>query len=167
MMKSNKRPALFAAVALAALGLSCASASSLAQSGGADIGTRVMDIVFTELEKQIMSDYYGIRTGRDGDGDTRAPDREQKAKKGKKNKKQKGLPPGLARKKSLPPGLARQLERKGTLPPGLAKRDLPGALTTALPDPWPGTERKVVDNDIVLLQKGTELILDVLRDVIR
>ena len=58
------------------------------------------------------------------------------------------------------------LERKGKLPPGLAKRELPRRLDNHLPDPWPGTERKIVGNDVVLLEKGTDLILDVLRNVV-
>lgn len=151
-----------------------------AQSSGKVLTSQVANVVFTELEKQIMEEYFGVRRRGSYEernertyerGDDRRDDR-RKSKKSKKFKnkgkkgKNRGLPPGLAKKKQLPPGLARQLERKGTSPPGLAKRDLPKRLNATLPDPWPGTERKIVDNNVVLLQKGTDLILDVLRDVV-
>ena len=96
-------------------------------------------------------------------GDRTKDKKAKRHKKGKGNKR--GLPPGLAKKKRLPPGFARQLERKGKLSPGLAKRELPRRLDNHLPDPWPGTERKIVGNDVVLLEKGTDLIFDILRDV--
>ena len=144
-----------------------------AQGGGKELTKRVVDVVFSELERQIMSDYFGKNRVSVEEEDARSDRREGDRKKGKKAKKRgkdkdkkRGLPPGLAKKKRLPPGLARQLERNGTLPPGLAKRDLPPRLEASLPDPWPGTERKIVDNNVVLLEKGTNLILDVLRDVV-
>lgn len=158
---------------MAAIALLLFSATAgQAQSGG-DLPTRLMNVVFTELERQIMTDYFGVERSperEDGASEDRdRGDRKQtkKAKRHKKGKgKKRGLPPGLAKKKRLPPGLARHLERRGKLPPGLAKRELPQRLETTLPDPWPGTERKIVGNDVVLLEKGTDLILDVLRDVI-
>ncbi len=136
-----------------------------AQGGGKELTKRVVDVVFSELERQIMSDYFGKNRVSAEEEDARSDRREGDRKKGKKAKK-RGLPPGLAKKKRLPPGLTRQLERDGTLPPGLSKRDLPHRLEASLPDPWPGTERKIVDNNVVLLEKGTNLILDVLRDVV-
>ena len=39
---------------------------------------------------------------------------------GKKNNKNSGLPPGLAKKDKLPPGLRKQLDETGALPSGLA-----------------------------------------------
>ena len=88
--------------------------------------------------------------------------KQKKAKRGKG--KNKGMPPGLAKRESLPPGLARQLEKNGKLPSGLAKRDLPSDLESKLPPPPEGTEREVVDNDIVLIDKAKGTILDILRD---
>ena len=90
----------------------------------------------------------------------------KKAKKAKKGKQGKGLPPGLARKESLPPGLAMQLEKNGTLPPGLAKRDLPDDLASKLPPPE-DSERVIVDNNVVLIEKATGKILDIIKDVIK
>jgi hypothetical protein len=76
------------------------------------------------------------------------------------------LPPGLAKKESLPPGLAKQLEKNGTLPPGLAKRSLPEGLEKKLPPTSKGQERIIVGGDVVLLEKATGKILDIVRDVV-
>lgn len=81
------------------------------------------------------------------------------------NRRQKGMPPGLAKRDSLPPGLAKQLERNGRLPPGLEKRDLPEGLDRLLPPRGHGQERVAVDNDVLLIETATGLILDILRDV--
>ena len=91
--------------------------------------------------------------------------------KGKKDKdkskgKSKGLPPGLAKRDQLPPGLQRQLERNGRLPAGLAKRDLPADLMSRLPQRADTQEVTVVEGDVVLLDKATGVILDVIKDVV-
>lgn len=112
---------------------------------------------FSELEKQIIEKYFKNKkheTTATGEGNNK-----------KKNKK-KGLPPGLAKKEKLPPGLAKQLERNGTLPPGLAKRDLPADLRTELPAPVEGLERTIVDNAVVLVEKATGRIVDIIKDVV-
>ena len=83
-----------------------------------------------------------------------------------RGKGNKGLPPGLAKRKSLPPGLQKQLERNGKLPPGLQTRQLPDELWAKLPPAQPGTERVIADNDVVLLDKATGVVLDILRDVV-
>ena len=76
------------------------------------------------------------------------------------------MPPGLAKKEKLPPGLAKQLEKNGTLPPGLAKRNLPADLESELPDPVEGLERTIVDNAVVLVEKATGRIIDIIQDVV-
>ncbi len=76
-----------------------------------------------------------------------------------------GLPPGLAQRQ-LPPGLQKHIERTGRLPPGLEKRRLPGDLRALLPV-RSGQDYRVVGNDIVLIEIATELILDVMKDVLR
>ncbi len=111
---------------------------------------------FSELEKQIIEKYF-----KSSKSETRTTDSNSK----KKNKK-KGLPKGLAKKEKLPPGLAKQLERNGTLPPGLAKRDLPADLSSELPDPLDGLERTIVDNAVVLVEKATGRIVDIIKDVV-
>ncbi len=133
---------------------------STSSSADVDITKAVIDKAieggFTELEKQIIDKYFKKTN-------TETKSNETKSK--KKNKK-KGLPPGLAKKEKLPPGLAKQLEKNGTLPPGLAKRDLPADLQTELPDPVEGLERTIVDNAVVLVEKATGRIIDIMKDVV-
>lgn len=76
------------------------------------------------------------------------------------------LPPGLAKREELPPGLARQLRERGTLPPGLAKRDLPEDLDSRLPEPEPDEQRVIVDDDVVLIDKTTQEIIDIIEGVV-
>jgi len=102
---------------------------------------------FLAEERRIIEDYYH---------------------KGKKSKK-KGLPPGLAKRGGdLPPGLQKKLDRDGKLPPGLQKRlePLPTDLDRrlpGLPDYW---ERVILERDIVLIDRRTNRILDIIEDVI-
>ena len=78
----------------------------------------------------------------------------------------KGLPPGLAKKRRLPPGLRKRLAKHGSLPPGLAKREIPADLDTRLPPPPPGTERVIVGGDVALVDIATNVVLDILYDVV-
>ncbi len=111
---------------------------------------------FTELEKQIIDKYFKKANTETNTNET----------KNKKKNKKRGLPPGLAKKEKLPPGLAKQLEKNGTLPPGLAKRDLPNDLKSELPKPVEGLERTIVDNAVVLVEKATGRIIDIMKDVV-
>ena len=104
----------------------------------------VLGIVFSEIERQLIRDYFHDVQGSG-----------------------KGLPPGLAKRESLPPGLQKQLVRNGALPPGLQAKALPGDLVTRLPKRGPGYDRVVVGNDVLLIRSGTRIILDVLKDVLR
>ncbi|MEX0814383.1 MAG: hypothetical protein WD014_01795 [Dongiaceae bacterium] len=146
---------IFALTATVAIG----AAPAPAQEGGAP-GSQgvtqgdptIADLVLTEIEKRIIRDYY--RGAPDGHDDGAG------GQKGAKDKS--GLPPGLAKKDTLPPGLAMQLERNGTLPPGLAKRGLPDDLRARLPRrPW-GQNLVIVDDKVLLIERATDLILDVL-----
>ena len=104
-------------------------------------------IRFTTEERQIIYDYYHH---------------------GKKAKK-KGLPPGLAKRGgNLPPGLQRKLERDGQLPPGLQKRlePLPTDLSYRLPRLPEHWERVIVERDIVLIDRRTNRVLDIIEDII-
>ena len=92
--------------------------------------------------------------------------KKDKGNKGHGNGKSKGLPPGLAKRDTLPPGLQRQLEKNGRLPAGLAKRDLPSDLAAKMPKRDSSQEVDVVGNDVVLVDKATGVILDVLKDVV-
>jgi len=73
------------------------------------------------------------------------------------------LPLGLAKKDRLPPGLEKQLVRNGTLPPGLQKRlyPAPAELESQLPPPPPGCAHVLVGGNLVLLNRKTNLIVDV------
>jgi len=109
--------------------------------------------VFGVKEKAIIKEYFGRK--------------ETKNIHHQKKGKSKKFPPGLDKKKTLPSGLAKHLEKHGVLPPGLAKRDLPEDLRSLLPVSRKGTHRVIVDNDVVLIEKGTEIILDILTDIVK
>jgi hypothetical protein len=79
--------------------------------------------------------------------------------------KHKGLPPGLSKKGKLPLGLQKQLKKKGQLPPGLAKRYLPNELENRLSPIPRGYVRLKVGGDIVLMNKKTEVIVDIINDI--
>jgi len=84
-------------------------------------------------------------------------------------RKHKGLPPGLAKRGgNLPPGLQKQLDKNGRLPPGLQKRlePLPGDLEARLPGLPPYWERVIFERDIILVDRRTERILDIIENVI-
>lgn len=80
-----------------------------------------------------------------------------------------GLPPGLAKRGgNLPPGLQKKVRRNGTLPPGLQKRlrPFPSALEeqlTRIPRSW---ERAILGASIILLDRRTGKILDLIEDVV-
>jgi len=80
------------------------------------------------------------------------------------------LPPGLAKRGgNLPPGLEKHLERNGTLPPGLQKRiePCPEELERQLP-PLPAEyQRAVIGVHVVILNRNTNVIVDIMKDVVR
>ena len=86
-----------------------------------------------------------------------------------KKSKKKGLPPGLAKRGgNLPPGLQKKLDRDGKLPPGLQKRlePLPTDLDhrlPRLPDYW---ERVILERDIILIDRRSNRILDIIENII-
>lgn len=84
-------------------------------------------------------------------------------------RKHKGLPPGLAKRGGhLPPGLQKHLEKNGRLPPGLQKRlePLPSDLEGRLPQLPPYWERVILERDVILVDRRTERILDIIENVI-
>lgn len=136
--------------------LAAAPARAQTPTGSANTGD-VLGTIITEVEKEIIERYLKPSYKSDRDKD--------KKNKGKKDKGSKKMPPGLAKRNTLPPGLAKQLEKNGTLPPGLAKRGLPNDLQSLLPRRI-GQKFVIVDNDVVLIQAATNLVLDVLENVL-
>jgi len=122
-----------------------------------------VDASVSEAERQIINKYFGDRVV--------VSDREQTSsdggKKDKNNKGGKGMPPGLAKRGgNLPPGLSK-LQRNGSLPPGLAKKNLPSDLERKLPPAPAGYERQIVeDAAVVLINKATGKIADVVKDAV-
>jgi len=134
------RKSLFTAMMAAAFAFS-AWTGAVGQGAAAEIS-------FSLKEKAIIADFYGGSAPAGGQG------------KGKgKNKQNKGKGVG---NQGLPPGLA----KKGKLPPGIAKRQLPNTLLAQLPPPPRGYERVIVDNDVLLINIATQIVHDVLTDII-
>ena len=90
-------------------------------------------------------------------------DSHKEAIRGWYSERENHLPPGLAKKDRLPPGLEKQLVRNGTLPPGLQKRfyAAPVELERRLPPPPPDCAHVLIGGHIVLLNRKTNLIVDV------
>ena len=113
--------------------------------------------VFSAVERRVIREVLSAAGVKDED---------EKRNGGKKAKGSKGAPPGLAKRDRLPPGLERQLQRNGRLPPGLEKKQFPTELRVQLPTPLPGTERVIIGNDAVLIDIATNIVLDIIRDVV-
>lgn len=118
---------------------------------------QAINAAFSAKDAKIIRDYYATL-----DEDNH----EQDHKKAKKNKNEKGMPPGLAKRDHLPPGLQKHLERHGTLPPGLEKKRFPDTLDKKLSRVPKGYERIIVGNDAVLVDERTQVIVDILTDVL-
>ena len=73
---------------------------------------------------------------------------------------------GKAKSGGLPPGIAKNLARGKSLPPGIARQYLPQDLRHRLPAPPTGYERIIVDGKILLVEIATQVIHDVLMDVV-
>ena len=73
---------------------------------------------------------------------------------------------GKGKSKCLPPGIAKNLAGGKALPPGIAKRRLPDELVRILPPPPRGFERVIVDGRVLLVEVATQVIHDVLTDLI-
>lgn len=117
---------------------------------------------FSEAERQTIQKYFGDRVMYTEQEQSRT----QTSKHGKGKKGRGGLPPGLAKRKQLPPGLAK-LQKNGSIPPGLARKGLPADLERRLPPPPEGYERQIVgDAAIVLINKATGKIADIVNDTL-
>jgi len=115
--------------------------SSLAASAG-DVG---LSVEFSDKEVSVIRAYY-----------------KDNSNGGSKN----GNGKGGKGNKSLPPGIEKNLQRGKALPPGIAKQTLPGGLVSMLPAPPRGFERVEVDGKVLLVEIATQVIHDVLEDLI-
>jgi len=79
---------------------------------------------------------------------------------------QQGNGKGKKGSKGLPPGIAKNLQRGKPLPPGIAKQVLPTGLIALLPPAPHGFERVEIAGKILLIEIATQVIHDVLEDVI-
>ena len=118
-----------------------------------------VEIVFTPEERRVIREYYAKEIVEQA----RAQAGEGKVK----GKGKQGLPRGLAKREKLPPGLQKQLRRNGSLPPGLEKKmePLPQQVEARLRPLPPAHVRVVIGTDVIILDKTTQKILDVIRDV--
>lgn len=73
---------------------------------------------------------------------------------------------GKHKQKGLPPGIEKNLARGKQLPPGIAKQVLPYELRQVLPPVRDGHERIIVAGKILLVEIATQVVRDVLTDVI-
>jgi hypothetical protein len=108
---------------------------SKAGDAAEDAVEAVVHAGFTELERQIIHEFFGVGYS-GGQGD-------------------------------LPPGLRKQLDERGTLPPGLSGRPLPPGLTDRLGPAPAGYQRIIVDDDVLLIEAATRLVVDAVLDVAR
>ena len=67
---------------------------------------------------------------------------------------------------ALPPGIAKNLARGKPLPPGIAKQVLPTVLQSSLPPAPDGYERIIVAGKILLVAIATQVIVDVITDIL-
>jgi hypothetical protein len=102
-----------------------------------------VQVVFTDGEIAIINGYYQRQDALSKHG----------------NKGSKG-------NKGLPPGIAKNLQRGKSLPPGIAKQHLPQDLQGSLPAPPKGYERIIVDGKVLLIEIATQVIRDVLTDIV-
>jgi len=115
---------------------------------------------FSEAEKRIIADYFR-REGRRG-LDEESRNRAQDGRRRPGQESQQNLPPGLANRDALPPGI----DKRGSLPPGLARRNLPSGLASQLPPAASGTERVIIGDDVLLVRRGSNVVLDILRGAV-
>ncbi len=99
---------------------------------------RVIDVSFNDHDRRVIHEYYADQ------------------------RKHKRMPPGLAKRGgNLPPGLA----KRDVLPPGLQEYALPNALEAQL-TPLPGAYvRMRIGADLVLIDRRTRVVLDVIYGV--
>ena len=105
------------------------------------------DIIMSEIERRLIRSYY---------------DRQYNDWYNGGGNKNKSIPPGIAKKGGwLPPGIAKQLARGNYMPRDVVYYPLPYDLRNQLPY-RSGYDYYITDDKVMLVQIGTNLILDVL-----
>ncbi|MBL8510688.1 MAG: hypothetical protein JNM52_03490 [Betaproteobacteria bacterium] len=119
---------------------------------------------FGEQERRTIEQYYVNERTRQESRHDDDEDGDKKHKKHKKNK-EKGLPPGLQKKLDrdgqLPPGLQKRLSRGDAIPREVEKAPLPVELERKLVKLPPDYGRAVIGVDIVLFDKKSGIVLDI------
>ena len=100
-----------------------------------------VSVIFSDRDRDLINDYYHNK------------------------KKRKRMPRGLAKRDRLPPGLEKQVRERGQLPPGLRGRDLPDDLERHLSKIPNSYVRVQVGGDIVLMNKKTRVVVDIIKDI--
>ena len=140
-----------------------ANAQSTPPAQGQKVLDDIAKVVFEEAKRRVIKEYYdrvpGAKATNEQDEDK---DKSKSAKKNKGKDKDKSAK-GKGRDNGLPPGLAKRGNR---LPSGLMKSDLPPELEASLPKLPNNVEGVVVDTDVLLVQKGTDPIFDVIEGII-
>ncbi|WP_096461379.1 hypothetical protein [Sulfurifustis variabilis] len=127
-------------IVLACAAVAAGCATQAATSGRVVIRDQnaVVDVSFSRHDRAVIEQYY-------------------------RGAHQRGLPPGLAKRNgALPPGLA----KRDVLPPGLSTVPLPVELERQL-TPLPAVYVRVrIGNDIVLMDRKTRVVFDVIYGVV-
>jgi len=116
-----------------------ASLFGLSSQATAEIG---VSVVFTDDEIRIIGAWYSDHGSKSHPGN------------------------GKHKNKGLPPGIEKNLARGKPLPPGIAKQYLPDGLIKTLPAAPKGYERIIVDGKVLLVEIATQVIHDILMDVV-
>ena len=110
-------------------------------AGAGELG---IEVTFDDTEIETIRAYYRDHGSNDGHGNKH----------------------GKAKNKYLPSGIAKNMQRGKPLPPGLAKRYLPNDLIIELPPLPSGYERIIVVGKILIVEISTQIIHDVLSDIL-
>ena len=110
-------------------------------AGASELG---IEVTFDAAEIKTIRAYYRDHGSNDGHGNKH----------------------GKAKNNGLPPGIAKNLQRGKPLPPGIAKQYLPNDLILELPPLPSGYERIIVVGKILIVEISTQIIHDVLSDIL-
>ncbi|HLR16360.1 MAG TPA: RcnB family protein [Alcanivoracaceae bacterium] len=100
---------------------------------------------FHKRDRSAIYDYYGQTTGG------------------------KHCPPGLAKKNNgcLPPGQYKKWQKGQALPQHVRYYDLPSELRRRLSHPYDGYGYVRVDNDVLLINLATNIVVDAIENILR